>query len=95
MRGLDVRIALAKVRVAAVIDPNSDQADVGEVAGDAYGLGLLDYQQGEETAPIMFRGEPVLLAAWNDGQRFAAELEEMADCSGCHDPELPMCPFHG
>lgn len=95
MRGLIERIALAKARVAAVIDPDSDEVDVGAAAYDAFGLGGSDYRAGEVSAPVMFRDEPTLLAAWEDGQRFAAELAEMADCDGCQDPELPMCPYHG
>jgi hypothetical protein len=94
MRGLAERIALAKARVAAVIDPDSDAADAG-AAYDAFGLGGSDYHAGEVSAPVMFRDEPLLLAAWEDGQRFAAELAEMADCAGCQDRDLPMCPYHG
>ena len=95
MRGLDVRIALAKARIAAVIDPESDEADVGAVAYDAYGLGVQEYMAGEMTAPVMFRHEPLLLQAWESGQQFGAELEEMNACDGCQDTSLPMCPYHG
>lgn len=95
MRGLNERIALAQARIAAVIDPTSDEADVGNVAYEAQAMGVRDYQAGEMSAPVMFRDEPFLLTAWESGQDFAAELEEMSRCSGCQDPELPMCPFHG
>lgn len=95
MRGLDERIALAKVRVAAEIDPASDDADVGNVAAEAYCLGVREYRAGEESAPVMYLDEPVLLAAWEEGQAFAADVEMMANCSGCQDTSLPMCPYHG
>lgn len=95
MRGLDERIALAQARIAAVIDPTSDAADVGDVAYEAQALGMRDYQAGEYSPPVMFRDEPILLAAWHDGQEFSAGMEEMANCSGCQDSELPMCPYHG
>ena len=95
MRGLDERIALAKARIAAVMAPASDEADVGEVTYEAYALGVREYQAGVRSAPVMFRDEPILLRAWESGQDFAAELEEMSLCSGCQDTSLPMCPFHG
>jgi hypothetical protein len=95
MRGLDERIALAHARIAAIVAPNSDGADFGVVYYAAYGLGVQDYRAGEFTAPIMFLDEPLLLKAWEDGQDFAAEVEEMAHCEGCKDTSLPMCPYHG
>lgn len=95
MRGLDERVALAMARVAAVIDPNSEQADLGVVYYEAYALGVRDYMGGEFDAPTMFRGEPEMLKAWNSGQDYGAEMEEMANCEGCQDSSLPMCPWHG
>lgn len=95
MRGLNERISLAKAKIAAMVDPDSDEADAGHAVGDAYWLGAHDYREGELSAPLLFRDEPVLLSAWEDGQRFAAEVEEMADCPGCQDTSLPMCPYHG
>lgn len=95
MRGLDERVALAYARIAALIDPESEQADVGAVYYEAYALGVRDYQAGEVNSPIMFRGEPEMLKAWNAGQDYAAEMEDMATCAGCQDSDLPMCPVHG
>lgn len=93
MRGLDERIKLAEARILQVCYP--DQADFGEVAYEAHALGMRDYAEGLYEPPVMFRDEPLLLRAWNDGQDFMAGLEEMASCPGCQDTSLPMCPTHG
>lgn len=95
MRGLDERIALAHARVAAIIDPTDIRADAGDVYQEAYGLGVRNYWDGDYSAPVMFADEPALLRAWEGGQGFAAECEEMNNCHDCQDASLPLCPHHG
>lgn len=97
MRGLEIRCKFALANVQHRIDPNA--ANSQDVFGDVYyaakGMGRLDYQAGRFDIPCLFSDEPALSAWWKDGQEFAAELEEMASCSGCHDGTGNPCQIHG
>lgn len=95
MRGLDERCALALARITRITDPEMGDVDLTAVEMDAEALGMRDYREGNEEPPIMFASEPLLLNAWKTGQASAADMEEMENCSGCQDPELPLCPYHG
>lgn len=94
MRGLDIRIHYAQRKLALAYRPE-EEVELWVPIEDAQAMGVYEYREGIEEAPLLFVGEPALLAAWEAGQHFAWESEEMASCPGCHDPELPLCPIHG
>ena len=89
MRGLDTRIMLAHVRIAAVIagDDAGDEVVAGFIkAFECARLqGCHDGQVGVFTPPLLFRGEPDLLGWWQDGRESVAELAEVGAFPGCDD----------
>lgn len=97
MRGLDERIAYAQAKIGMMFMPEGSPAeeDLSVIFHDAMGQGIDDYRSGKYDIPIMYQGIQLLVRGWVDGQIFAAESEEMANCDGCNDPNLLWCPVHG
>lgn len=95
MRGLETRIAYANAKVLATIDPAEGGDALVFACQDAKCEGMVDYRNGCHDVPALFRDEADLTEWWEDGQELAAVLAEMADCTGCNDPFLPLCPTHG
>jgi hypothetical protein len=99
MRGLDIRVNMALERVRAVIhtgaDPDVSNDRVVDLLWEAKSLGLSDADAGHFQLPPMFVGEAELTHWWEDGQGLAASLDEMRQCSSCHDGTGHPCPTHG
>lgn len=97
MRGLNERIAYAQAKIDMMFMPEGSPAEneLHCIFHDAMSQGIHDYQNGKDDIPIMYLGIPLLVQGWMEGQDFAAESEEMANCDDCNDPDLPCCPFHG
>lgn len=93
MRGLDIRIEYAQRKLVLAYRPDEVEELWAPVEA-ARAMGVHDYANGQYDAPILFRDEPALLDAWEEGQQFTCACEEMAQCSGCHDPDMPLCPVH-
>jgi len=99
MRGLDIRVMLAKARTMEVIHcVTSDHGltdwmiDV-EVAAES--LGHMDAHRGLSEPPVMFQNEPDLLRWWRCGRETYREMREMAECHGCNNGTGDPCPHHG
>ncbi len=93
---LNTRIAFAQAKIGINLmlsDVSSE--DMAEVMFDAEQSGYSDYGSCKHEPPALFQDEPALLQAWECGQNFAAEAEEMAECDSCNDGTGNPCPFHG
>ena len=95
MRGLDTRVAMAHARILALVDPEAGSDAQFSVAIDAQADGYHDYRAGIFDAPLMFAGEPLLIAAWEDGQGFAQSCEETENCEECSHSNGDPCSTHG
>ena len=95
MRGLPERVAYAQEKVALMFAPDQNNDRMADIFHDAIAQGIADYQQGRVDAPVLYRDVPLLMRGWDEGQAFAVEAEEMNNCPGCNDDNLPICPFHG
>ncbi|MBR8034682.1 MULTISPECIES: hypothetical protein [Burkholderia cepacia complex] len=93
MRGLDIRVSFALARIASITDP--EQFDMIEVQIDTETLGRNDYWNGRRELPTMFADEPLLRAAWEQGQNDAAMCEELENCPHCIAARGDPCPIHG
>lgn len=93
MRGLDIRVAFALARIAAITDP--EKFDMIEVQIDTETLGRNDYWNGRRELPTMFADEPFLREAWEQGQSDAAMCDEFENCSLCIAARGDPCPIHG
>lgn len=94
MRGLAIRIKFVQARFVG--NPAADATYGPWVAvEDAYAMGVSDYRRGIGATPVLFKDEPLLLAAWLAGQDFAEDSEEMARCADCQNLGAPFCPTHG
>lgn len=94
LRGLNIRADYAKRKLMQK-HFSAQAAELWVSLEDAYALGVNDYYRGCETPPPLFKDESLLLDAWEEGQSFAEESFEMANCSSCQNREGFPCPFHG
>jgi len=99
MRGLDVRIELAKARVMAVVAGADAGFDIAMRFVDAFNgarmLGFADAGEGNAELPMLFRDEPDLQAWWNDGYNTFIDLAEIEHCSYCNNHAIRACLYHG
>jgi hypothetical protein len=94
MRGLDVRIMLAKARVMDGIHGVGNDYEI-DVFSEAQTLGYVEATDGLYEPPVMFLTEPALLYWWRAGQDLVWGGLEMAGCSGCNNGTGDPCPCHG
>lgn len=92
MRGLDIRVAFALARIAAITDPHGEA--MMDVIIDAECLGHAEYRRNYEV-PVMFEGERDLTLAWSRGWNAAAYSEELENCPCCIAARGDPCPIHG
>lgn len=95
--GLDARVFLAQARIAASIY-GKDSEECGLRMLDAAQAAESDGRHAhdtDQTLPGMFKDEPVLIQAWQNGYDACAELHEMTHCSGCKNAAGDPCPSHG
>jgi len=95
MRGLDIRVMLARTRIIALLDPDQADGMYCDVMDEAMVQGMRDARDGVDQVPILFRDEKLLVSHWHSG--FDSELEwmEMEECPHCHDDTGNPCPVHG
>lgn len=94
MRGLEARVLMAKHRIRLVSGLNADD-EILMACEYAREQGWNDASADIDTPPAMFRDEPHLLRAWNDGQNQYDDLLEMQACEGCQNAHGDPCPHHG
>jgi hypothetical protein len=75
MRGLDARVQLAKAVIMAATDEDEADAMLGLAIELARKDGVEDAKDRVHQPPLQFKGQPVLLAAWEEGQEGGAELD--------------------
>ena len=66
--GLELRVMLACVRIARIVGVESAASDFGDLYEEAMARGYRDAQVGICSPPFMFREEPDLVDAWDEGQ---------------------------
>ncbi|VWC52650.1 hypothetical protein BLA23254_08048 [Burkholderia lata] len=93
MRGLNVRVEYANAKIAEIVDPNSDAMCFA--LNEAEAEGYRDYHARLDSVPVMFADVPGLVTAWQSGQNFAADCEEMENCPYCKAAHGDPCPVHG
>lgn len=94
MRGLDARLLIAQHRIRWAIGLDADY-ELMMACELARQQGLSDAVDDIDAPPAMFRYEPLLLRAWNDGKNEYADMLEMKACTGCFDSHGDPCPHHG
>lgn len=93
LRGLQIRI---KWGVAlGLFNEEARDSELCTLWEDAFAMGLYEYRAGIEHAPVLFADTSDLTKAWMEGQHFAWESEDMANCSGCQNAQGDPCPWHG
>lgn len=93
MRGLNVRVEYANAKIAEIVDPNTDAMCLA--LNEAEAEGYRDYHARLYSVPVMFADVPGLVSAWESGQNFAAECEELENCESCKAARGDPCPVHG
>lgn len=92
MRGLDIRVAFAHARIAAITEPSGDHMELVVMLAEA--MGHADYWRGLHL-PVMFEDEPILSRAWQRGCDGAEPSEEIEHCPDCIAARGDPCPVHG
>jgi hypothetical protein len=95
MRGLDVRVLLARARIMELIDADEAQDMYYEVMNGAMCEGMQDALNGISRPPILFRDEKLLISGWHDGFVYKLESMEMEECWECHNGTGNPCSVHG
>lgn len=79
IRGLTARVLAAHARIAAVAASPTARRLAKEAERAARAVGIQDQLTGGAKPPLMFKGERVLIAAWQSGRAWARKFEEGFD----------------
>lgn len=95
MRGLEIRVMLARAKIAALCDPEQAQELYCDVMYEAMAQGVRDARANIDEMPLLFKGEELLETRWDNG--YVSELirQDMEHCPTCNDGTGNPCPFHG
>jgi hypothetical protein len=93
MRGLDTRVAFEIAQFKDHYHPDPECSEVACVCLQAEMDGANDYASGDHEPPILFQSRPMLLSAWQAGQRLAREMQEINSCFHCLNGSS-LCPHH-
>lgn len=96
MRGLELRMKLARLRVHSLIAEGKVDTDVERyLMAEVVNQGRLDCYAGLDEPPSLIQSEPVLLKYWHEGYDLADEALDFSACAECNDGTGNPCPSHG
>jgi hypothetical protein len=95
MRGHETVAMMNKAREMKLVDEGQAEDLRWEAKHLAEMDGLTDAQNGVHTPPAAYEGDRALEQAWQSAHDSITDLEEMADCDGCHNPDGNPCQYHG
>lgn len=88
MQAIDIRCEFAKSKLLQLVHGDAVDSPIGDQIEAATELGQFDFDKRVYEVPLMFKDEPILVSAWQDGQQFA---KESADYDEAQSEEFHRC----
>lgn len=76
MQAIDIRCDFAKSKILQLVHGDAVDCPIGGQIEAATELGQFDFDKRSYQVPQLFKDEPILIQAWQDGQQFAKEMQE-------------------